>query len=200
MRLENLGTIIAAIPLLLYLSGCASPGLHVQSEPGGADVYFKSSEGTLTKIGTTPLNVDANKLPPSRNAFQITLSKDGYLSENFVIPAAKLPQDTQISVSLRENSKKTEDRLDHVASNVASIQQQIRNRDLDRAEQTLQLMVVQYPDVATFHELLGNVFYLKKDLTQALDSYKRAANLNPKNIETRNMIQRLSQYQSGGDL
>lgn len=200
MRLEHFGTFIAALPLLLSLTGCVSAGLHVQSEPAGADVYFKSSEGTLTKIGTTPLNVDADRLPPSRSAFQITLSKEGYLSENFVIPAAKLPQDTQISVSLRENSKKSEDRLDHVASNVASIQQLIRNRDLERAEQTLQLMVTQYPEVATFHELLGNVFYLKKDLSQALSSYRRAANLNPKNIETRNMIQRLSQYQSGGEL
>lgn len=199
MKFKLFGSFITALSLLMA-AGCVSPGLHVQSQPTGADVYFKSSEGTLTKIGTTPLDVDAHRLPPSRNAFQLTLAKDGYLPENFIVPAARLPQDTQISVSLRENHKKSEDHLDHVASNVASIQQQIRNKELERAEQTLQLMITQYPEVATFHELLGNVFYLKKDLAQALNAYKKAALLNPKNIETRNMIQRLGQFNAGGDL
>lgn len=192
----------ASFLVVLGLSGCATSGLQVQSEPSGADVYFKSSEGTLTKIGTTPLSLDESRLPHSRKAFQITLSKEGYLSEHFVIPAARMPQETQISVSLKENltNKNSESKLDHVASNVASIQQLIRNRDLDRAEQTLLLMVTQYPDVSTFHELLGNVFYLKKDLSQALTSYRRASALNPKSIETKNMIQRLSEFKAGGEL
>ncbi len=194
-----ISTSLLAVYMIL-ISACASSSLQVQSEPTGADVYLKSSRGSFAKIGQTPLQVGEAQVVQQGESFQLTVSKDGYSSEHVVVPPSHMSRATSISVRLKENAKSSnnEENLDKVAGGVAQIQQMIRLREFERAAQTLLVYSTQYPSVSTFHELLGNVYYLQKDLGKALQSYKKAAELNPRNLDTQNMIQRLSDYKGTG--
>ena len=178
----------------LFLTGCASSILHVESEPVGAEVYISQAQRPPIKIGQTPLKIEESKLTTGIEPFQITISKDGYLNEHVLVPHSTLSRNTAIAVRLKSDLSKisqSSDQLEKVASATAQSQYLIKIKDFDRAEQSLLTYSAQYPSVATFHELLGNVYYLKKDFNKALGSYKQAVLLNPKNNETRSMIERL---------
>jgi predicted Zn-dependent protease len=81
--------------------------------------------------------------------------------------------------------------LQKVARGIASAQMQISQRNYDRAETTLNSLLAEFPQISIFHDLLGNVYYLKKDLKRALTSYEEALRLDPENTETERLVRRL---------
>lgn len=174
--------------------GCASSILKVESEPAGAEVYISQANRPAIKIGQTPLSIEESKLATGVEPFQITISRDGYLNEHILVPHSTLNRNTSIAVRLKGDMSKLSqsgDQLDKVASATALTQHLIRIKDFDRAEQNLLSYTTLYPSVATFHELLGNVYYLRREYNRALSSYRQAESLNPKNNDTRIMIERL---------
>lgn len=192
MFVRRLFKVIIFVPFVHL--GCASSILNVESEPSGAEVYISQAQRPPIKIGQTPLKIEERKLTTGIEPFQITISKEGYLNEHVLVPHSTLSRNTAIAVRLKSDLSKisqSSDQLEKVASATAQSQYLIKIKDFDRAEQSLLTYSIQYPSVATFHELLGNVYYLKKDFNKALGSYKQAVLLNPKNNETRSMIERL---------
>ena len=147
------------------------------------------------KIGQTPVNLVEQTLGAGQESFQIIVTKDGYVSESVLIPPTTLERATTIRVNLKEmaagNKAINEQTLQRVASTVALAQNLIKSKQYDQAEQSLSGLITQYPGVPTFHELLGNVYYLKKDLSKALVSYKKAAELDPSNVDTQRMIMKI---------
>jgi predicted Zn-dependent protease len=74
---------------------------------------------------------------------------------------------------------------------VAQVQRMIYKKNYIEAERTLSTFTVKYPAVPVFFSLLGNVYYLEKNLDKALDAYQRSYALQPQNQEASRMIQKI---------
>lgn len=190
---------VILLTVFLQLS-CSTSNLRVESQPEGADVYVSVNGQTSKKIGVTPLNIQENQISAGNEPFQLSIMKDGFVTEHILSPATLFSRNTNVQIKLREtnNSKQSlnDEILQKVSSQVAYAQSLIRSKDYESAERTLLGIVPQFPNVATFHELLGNVYYLKKDLQRAHSSYKKALDLNPSNTDTVRMIQRIEGIRS----
>jgi cytochrome c-type biogenesis protein CcmH/NrfG len=81
--------------------------------------------------------------------------------------------------------------MSEMARGVAEAQRLLMKKDLAGAETQLQQLVARYPHVSVAHDLLGNVYYLKKENAKALKAYKRSLELWPHNPETKGMVETL---------
>jgi predicted negative regulator of RcsB-dependent stress response len=184
------------VPALFCLS-CGTGKLQISSQPDNADVYISSKSISTQKIGVTPLNLNELEISSTQEQYQITISKTGYENATTLVPATTLSRDVNISIKLQElasNKNKSSDEIQKVASQVAQVQNLIKTKDFLQAEKNLLMMISQNPNVATYHELLGNVYYLKKDTQSALASYKKANEMYPGNPDTMRMINKLQNF------
>ncbi len=191
--------IISSMCFLLSTLGCSSSTLRVESTPDGADVYAQVPGQTRKKIGQTPLNINESTVGSNQDAFQISITKNGYSTESVLVPPTIFSRSSSIQAQLVESnsaSKTLSDQaLQSVARSVALAQSYIMSKDYSMAEQILIQASSQYPGVATLQELLGNVYYLKRDLSKALTYYKQAYDMNP-STDTQRMINKIHGIQS----
>ncbi|MBL7545568.1 MAG: tetratricopeptide repeat protein [Bdellovibrionaceae bacterium] len=192
--------IFYVLSVFLLQISCSTSNLRVESQPDGADVYVSVNAQTAKKIGVTPLNIQENQISSGNEPFQLSIIKEGFVTEHILSPATTFSRNLSVQVKLRETSSSkqsiNDEVLQKVSSQVAYTQSLIRSKDYDAAERAILGILPQFPNVATFHELLGNVYYLKKDLQRAHTSYKRALDLNPSNTDTVRMIQRIEGVRS----
>lgn len=186
--------------LSLSYIACSTGNLKVESQPEGAEVYVSVNGQTARKVGVTPLSIPENQVNSGNDSFQISVMKDGYASEHVLAPGTTFARSSNIQVKLKEqiNSKQnnSDEALQKVSSQVAYSIELIKNKEYENAERSLLNLQTQFPNVATIHELLGNVYYLRKDLSKAYSSYKKALNLNPNNLDTTRMIQKIEGIRS----
>jgi hypothetical protein len=177
------------------LCSCSSSTLRVESQPEGADVFININGQSGKKIGQTPVNILESTVGNADQPFQITVSRDGFQTESVLVPPTTFSRSTTLQMKMKEissSSKLLNDQaLQKVASQTAQAQLLIKSKDYEIAEQSLNILIAQYPGVATFHELEGNIHYLRRDLAKALASYKRAYELNPSNVDTQRMINKI---------
>lgn len=190
------------LALCAGLTACASSRLRVDSQPEKADVLLSVDGQPPRKIGQTPYTGTPDA---GAGAFQLTITKDGFHPQNVVVPGGAFERNTTVQVRLQEVASVRQEfateQLQKVASSVADVQTLLRSKRFDEAEVRLTGLVGDYPSVATLHELLGTTLYLKKDLGKALASFRRAAELNPGNPDTRRMIDKIQglRLPSGGE-
>lgn len=194
----SISRIMSLIAPALFCSSCSTTGkLQISSQPDNADVYISSKSIATQKIGVTPLNLNELEISSTQEQYQITVSKTGYENATTLVPATTLSRNVNISIKLQElasNKNKSSDEIQKVASQVAQVQNLIKTKDFLQAEKNLLMMISQNPNVATYHELLGNVYYLKKDTQSALASYKKANEMYPGNPDTMRMINKLQNF------
>ncbi len=189
---------------IVFLSSCASNTLLIESDPIGADIIIVTAGNVKQKLGQTPMNITTTQLPILFSSeSQIQVTKDGYRSESFLLPPqsagtigriqAKLTEDT-VSKTCQDSSNAIVDTTDAVAQ----VQRLIYKKNYFEAERALSGYTVKYSTIPAFHSLLGNVFYLEKNLEKALESYTRAAALQPQNQETARMIQKIKEIRGMG--
>jgi tetratricopeptide (TPR) repeat protein len=147
-------------------------------------------------LGKTPLSVEASSLRDADGGAHIMVTKEGFLPESILVPQSGLPSSTRMNFALKQmvtskQCEQAEEALNEVARGVAETQSQITKRNLSDAERTIQNLIVRYPKVSVLHDLKGNLHYLQKDLTRALESYRRSIEIRPGNFETLRMIEKL---------
>lgn len=191
--------ILIILSILAQIS-CSTSNIRVESQPEAADIYVSVNGQTARKVGVTPLSIQENQINSGNESFQISIIKDGFQTEHILAPATSFARNSNVQVKLKENSGSkqslNDEILQKVSSQVAYTQSLVRSRDYDGAERTILNVLPQFPNVATFHELLGNVYYLKKDLQRAHSAYKKALDLNPSNTDTVRMIQKIEGIRS----
>lgn len=189
--------ILTAVTVGLCASSCTTGQLQINSQPDNADVYVSSATIPNKKVGATPLTQSEGLLVNSTEPYQLTISKPGFEDSHILVPATTLKRNVNLSVKLQElasNKPQSATEIDKVASQVAEVQNLIKTKNLVPAERKILSMISENPNVATFHELLGNVYYLKKDPQNALASYKKANDLVPGNPDTMRMINKLQAF------
>ncbi|MBS1958104.1 MAG: tetratricopeptide repeat protein [Bdellovibrionales bacterium] len=185
---RNFALVYLAVPLFT-LSSCATQELRVESNPDGADVSVIDASRAPKRIGVTPIVLtQANAPGIFKSSMQVNVTKEGYKTQSVFVPETSVSSNGQLVVQLKRDDAGF---LNDAAEQVAQVQRMIFKKNYNEAERLLQESISKNPSVAVFHSLLGNVYYLQKNTSRALDSYQRAQSLEPNNVDVAKMIQKL---------
>lgn len=201
----NASCLVVLSILSSLVAGCASNTLQVRSTPDGADVSLVAQDGSVSKLGKTPLTLDSGtNMALLSSVTQVRVSKEGFLTQSAVVPSLG---DLGGSGSLQFNLSETElpkvcsaqdDDLNELARNIAEGSALIQKRRFSDAAQLFQSLAVKFPSVATVYDLLGNAYYLQKDFVKALAAYRRSHSISPNNSSAAKMIAKLEMLQGSG--
>lgn len=185
--------------LLIFLVSCASGGkIKVTTNPEGANVFIKVGPNSPMKIGVTPAVIEQNSVPSLfTESVSIIVDKEGYLPESILIPKTQFPWHGDLSIVMKKpllplNCQDQEEVTKELAFNLARGHGLLMKRNMDEAEAVLTNLASKFPHISVVYDLLGNLNYLKKDLSKALLYYKRSHELQPNNQETTKLVEKLS--------
>lgn len=198
--------ILFALLLGSILNGCASGFIRVTSNPEGAEVSLLRTNSPPLKIGTTPVAISPELYPEAfTDNIQLMVSKESFGTETMIIPKGTFQSQARVHFNLRAPTGSggaciNSDRgTEEVAQGVAEAQRQLLKKNTAEAKRILSNLISRYPNISILHNFLGNAHYLDKDLNNALESYKRARDIQPNNLETARMIEKLQNMRGGGN-
>ena len=183
----------------ILLASCVNSGTYqIFSNPEGVEVYKVDENGTQSSMGNTPLIVNSNQIVSSEEEqLLFFFQKEDYFPQSLLVPKTSLQANHKIHITLLEKPKMIideqckdlpKDAYQELARGIAEAQSLITRKDWNGAQNKLQVLVVKYPFVSVLHDLLGNVYFLQKDLSKALMAYERSASIWPYNQETTKLI------------
>lgn len=177
--------------------GCASADLKVTSTPDQADVFMTYEGEQPVKIGQTPLRLEERINGSSRGKYvTLSIKKDGYKTESILIPLNPIKSNIDVSIRLDE-SKLPEScqnqtaAVEKISKGIADTQSMVKSGNLSGAQTRLSALINEYPNITVLHDLLGNVYYIGKNLEGALASYERSLRLDPSNADTQRMVNKI---------
>ena len=184
--------------------GCATSSLRVNSAPEGAEVSLISRDRTPVKVGKTPLDIDSRNFPELfQDSMQVEVTKEGFSPLSVVVPKLPVGGVGRINLNLQtaELPKVCQNQSEStnvLAKGIADAASLVSRKRLDEASRLLEDLSSKFGTVPVIHDLLGNVYFLQKNLDRALESYRRSNRLNPNNIDTLRMIERIEKVQGRG--
>ena len=191
--------------ILVFAAGCTSSTLRVRSVPDGAEVTYISRDGNPVRVGNTPLELDSVNSPGIfSEPTQIQVRKDGYTPQSVLVPKFGLMGGSgQVNFVLSQTElpkicNTNNDIASEIARGVTEISSLIQRKRYQDANGLLQSLIVKYPGLSVLYDLKGNIAFLQKNLTVALDAFKQSNSMAPNNPATLNMIERLQTLQGGG--
>jgi len=192
--------ILSSALMLLILSACSSnQELKIESNPPGADIVVVDSTRAPKKVGITPLTLNHENAPQLfSHPIQVNISKEGFKSQSIFVPETTMSAQGQMVIQMSRDDTSL---ANSTAEGVAEVQRLVFKKKYPEAERILQDILAKSPSIAVLHSLLGNVYYLEKNTSRALESYQRAKALEPGNIEVAKMIEKLRGFhpdESGG--
>jgi len=196
---------LTTLALVLAAQACATggPRVEVKSTPEGAEVAIvRPNNGGLIPLGKTPLLLSPEQFPDlGARLLTLQVRKDGYQSENIILPEGATAGLAQMNFTLRDanpsaaTGKSNEASNNELARGIASIHKQVAKKNFDDAIRLIDNLLARYPRVATLYDLLGGVHYLRKDSNRALEAFKRSLDLEPNNAETSRLVEKLQSFQ-----
>lgn len=189
------------VMIVFSLVACASTGkMKLTSDPEGAEVLVIESNGSERKLGTTPLNLTQEDFKfTEQQILDIRFKKSGFVSERVVVDTQSF--DRSIDMHLKMTSlvawqeayqdPKASPYLSDIASLAAEIQSAAMSKDYTAAEKLARVMISRYPHVSVGWTLMGNIYYIKKEMGQAIQSYRKALEIDPDNTATKEVLSRL---------
>lgn len=196
-------TMVISLLSASFISGCATSTYQFQSTPSEAEVDVMFKNGVKKTIGKTPLTVNVADLNPTKEAMTVSFRKTGVEGQSVFIPPTTFTKSVEIDVILPVDTKlagakKTDELIGDIASQVADTQKLIQAKQFGVAEQKLNKMISEHPNVSVFYSLMGNVQYLDRKMDSALGFYKKAFDLDPSSAEIGRVIQKIESLKSGG--
>jgi tetratricopeptide (TPR) repeat protein len=174
--------------LILNLQSCANHSIKLKSVPDGANVSAVESDGSTRSIGKTP--VETNESMQS-----LLIEKDGFESSRiFVGQLDSQHYEYSVKLTPKADDPKINDiksRYERLAKNIAKANNLINNKRYSEADSLLVNLTNDYPYVSVGYDLLGNISYLQKDFKRAIGYYQKSLELNPENVETKQVLDRL---------
>lgn len=177
------------LAMMLILGACSStPSITIKSMPEGATISAIESDGSLRLLGKSPLKT-------SESMQSIIIEKEGYESSRIFVGYLQ-SQHYEYSAKLvakTEDPKVTDikSRHERLAKNIAKANNLINNKRYSEADALLVNLTNDYPYVSVGYDLLGNISYLQKDFRRAIGYYQKSLELNPENVETKQVLDRL---------
>ena len=194
----NLGKIFILGIMILMMFGCSTTSkVKITSSPEKAEVTVTTNDGETKSLGYTPLEVSGRDIYANGSRMSIVqIYKEGFENQKIFIAQDSSQENYNINVKLKLKSEdlKSQDlksRQEKLAKGIAVSSNLINSKKYDEAERMLLTITQDYPFISVSYDLLGNIFYLRRDLKSALNFYERSYRMNPENGETKSMIEKL---------
>lgn len=191
----------AGLAILVLISACASKGLQVSSAPESSDVSILSPGRGRQQVGKTPILLDSQNAPALFDDFsEIQISKPGFQTQSTMVPKMALGGTGRLHAVLQESTlpkvcQSQEESFNEMARGVAETSNLIQKKSYPEAAALVNQLIAKFGSVSVLHDLQGNIFYLQKDLSRALEAYRKSNALSPNNSSTIRMIQKLEMLQ-----
>lgn len=177
--------------LAFLFGGCASISIH--SNPPEATVELRVPGVDAPKnLGKTPFETNISQLENVINngPIVISVSKPGYISQNFVVPNlvnGKLKLDTTLTPNLPSNYAE----VNRIVSLSFQAERFILEKRFDEALKVAESIKNLNENVASAFHIEGTVFYLKNELEKAKFAWIRSLELEPNNAEAKGVLQQI---------
>ncbi len=185
---------IIVLLLATLLGSCAQGDLRVESNPKGALIQMVKSDGSIKTLGETPYKGKISEIFDGKDGFiKLQISKEGFLRDHFLVERPFLEKEVVINLKMdrkQDNSKQKQD-LEKLAKGIALAQNDIKSKKYYKAELLLLSLAKDFSNVSVINDLLGNLYYLKKDLNQAIFYYEKALEIDPKNQLRNKIVQKI---------
>lgn len=188
----NYKTILFVLMAVILPMACANLTVTIDSEPKNAEVFLKDGKRQKS-LGQTPLQIDQNQLG-NQSSYNIEIRKEGFQSQAFLIEKRSINAQAEIFANLQEVPKlpNLQGQLDQNSSGqhrgLATIQAQLLTKNYQQAEVLAREFVDANPFSPVGWSLLGNSYLLQNRNQEALDSYKKALEYDPENVDTIKLV------------
>lgn len=186
---------------LLLTVSCGHGKLEFQSFPEKVAVSVVEGDGQIKRLGTTPLEVDLNKIFFNDGAVKVRFTKEGFRDEVVVLSKPAIRSNVKISTNMKEASSAKEiisnQKLEKISNKIAEAQKYSFNKQYKRAEVLLLDLIEEYPEVSVPYDLLANIYYLSNNTSKALFFYEKAKVLSPSNAQRDYLINKLKREVAG---
>lgn len=183
---------------VFLLACCSSREIRISSAPDAAEVTLLKADRTEVSLGKTPILLQEKSNPEVfSDGALLKVAKNDFFPTSVALPKTFIPERSTFHVALKENPMGATctasiDKFNDLAKGVAQAQTLTKRREYEQAESVLRGMAERFPGVSVVHDLLGNLYYLKRDVARALAEYRRSNEISPNNQQTLRMIEKLS--------
>lgn len=183
--------------IFVFTQSCTTtPRVSITSLPEGAVVNLKGVDGSNRILGKTPLDLSSRELGGSQRLSVIELSAEGFQQQQIMLGRDRGSENYDINVQLKKIAEDAKNldargRQEKLARSIAQASNLINNKRFDEARALLNNIILEYPHVSVGYDLIAGLSFLQKDLKAALSYYEKALTINPENVETRQMVNRL---------
>ena len=184
--------------MILMISSCSTVSkVKITSSPEKAEVIVNTNDGETKSLGLTPLEVSGRDIYANSSRMSVvSINKEGFENQKIFIAQDSSQENYNINVKLKLKTEdlKSQDiklRQEKLAKSIAVSSNLINSKKYNEAERILLTITQDYPFISVSYDLLGNIYYLRRDLKNALNFYERSFQINPENNETKSMIDKL---------
>ncbi len=89
------------------------------------------------------------------------------------------------------------EKFNKLANGIAEAQALILRKDYLAAQIRLKTLTSDYPHVSVIYDLLGNISFIQRNLSDALRNYLKSLSIEPTNTQTQTMIRKIRQISPG---
>lgn len=159
--------------------------LKINTDPIGAEISIRDFGGTIVqKLGKAPYTGNLQDLAGNyakSSYFMIVVEKDGFYTQSIAL-SDLLKSDISLNINLEpvQDFLKYKS-IDNAIADLFEAQRLARGQQYDEALTLLKKIEEKENYISSIPELMGTVYYLKKDNKAALSYFKKAFRLNPEN-------------------
>ncbi len=182
--------------IAIILAGCSS-ALIVTSEPSGASVFVKTSNGTdRVELGKTPLEMRTSELElkakidnNSGEYRELFVESEGFEAQKLFLPPARFTTlETKIFAKLEPSPPPKPELAEQMVQHLFNAQSFAQKADYEKAQLEIDSAIKISPKFARAYSMRGTIYYLQSNFLESLKWYEKALEVDPKNQDSMKMI------------
>jgi hypothetical protein len=185
---------------VLMITLSCSHSSKLLTNPAGASVTSMKEDGSRgASLGMSPIEIQST----ASSSEVLEINKSGYVPAIVVVPEIMLSErsNSELQINLRPTSEswfETEllegqpQILDGALYQIFNLQSLILNGKFAEANAFVKRVETKYRMVSFFYLLKGHLAMQTKDTKSAKESFRKAAELNPKSKEARSLLETLN--------
>jgi tetratricopeptide (TPR) repeat protein len=184
--------IIFIIFICFYSASLFAEILIIKSDPTEAEIFVRSlGKESYVKLGKTPFSMNISEIKTKYangdSAFIVQVTKKGFDTKNFIMTdMGKSDVDLFVNLELKDDLVQMA-KFDELTNKLFESQRLIREKSYEDAIKILESEQILFPNISTIPELIGSSYYLMRDFRKSLTYYKKALEINSKNVHAYQM-------------
>lgn len=184
--------------------GAFASEFNINSNPSDCDVFIIGENGKKNAVGKTPYKGNLESLKSTyglTGTMQVEVYKPGFEAFNISVPLiSSSAVNLNANLEVEKDIKLTQD-VDLLVTDLFDVLRMMRIKDFPSAFAKLDKLEEKFPQYSIIYEMKGSISYMQKEFKKALNYYRKAFGINPKNREAYKMKVYLEKkFQVAGDV